>query len=171
MKKQLLPPSEFLLRFFFAFAASYVALIALSQGFLSNAFAFLEFNALKALNVQGIGLVENYIVFEEAVFNLNESCIGIVSASMILGLVFTSVGVSNRNRWKVLVCGVALMALVNFFRVLAVLYSVQFYGAEFAEALHVSSWFVMALATVLVWYYLVRLFEKKVKRLSDVVKA
>lgn len=168
-KKRLLPPGEFLLRFFFAFGASYLALIALSQGLLSNAFAFLEFQALEALGVEGVRLEDNYLFFQDAVFNLNESCIGIVSASMVLGLVASSVGLSQVNRLRTLACGVASMAVVNFFRVLVVLYSVPFYGPDFAEALHVASWFVMAVGTIFAWYYFAKKFDRKIKTLQDVV--
>jgi len=161
-------PLEFLARFSAAFLASYLFLLFLSPLFLEEWFTLLQYNLLLLAGI-AVKTQSNYILMDTGTFLLSESCIGIVSSSMIIGLVFGAVGVKPKNKALIAFYGITTMASINAARVFAVLYVGALNGIEAAELLHVTSWFVMALGTALVWYYFVKAVEKP-RHFQDIVK-
>lgn len=153
----------FVTKFFLIYSVLY-ALILLTNTF------YIEEGLAKALHYfTGKGMLEgNTIMFDGEGFQINESCTGLVSASILAALVFS---LPKPEAWKktlIVLCGALIMLAVNFFRVTGVITLGYYYGAETAEILHIASWFLTSGILLIVWYYLNKKISK-VKELSELV--
>lgn len=103
------------------------------------------------------------IFVEGGTFEITPSCTGLVSAGVLAALVFSLKKPGMREKIIVFASGTALLLIVNYFRVLAVVWSGTFFGAGFAEMLHMVSWFATSAAILGAWYF----FTKKISGVKD----
>ncbi len=123
-----------------------------------------EFIASSTGAALGLRTLGNLVFLDGAgIFEINPSCTGLVSSSILFAIVFS---LRRPQLWKkaaIFLCGSALLLALNYFRVLAVLWAGREFGAAAADAVHVASWFSTTLFVLALWYY----FTKKITGAKD----
>ncbi|MEM4390504.1 MAG: exosortase/archaeosortase family protein, partial [Candidatus Diapherotrites archaeon] len=85
---------------------------------------------------------ENYFIFvNDGAFEINSSCSGLVSASILGALVFSLKKPSLEKKIVIFLAGSLILIFLNFFRVLLVVWVGSVHGLNVAEFVHVATWF------------------------------
>lgn len=107
---------------------------------------------------------QNYFIFvNDGAFEINASCSGLVSASILGALVFSLRKPSFDKKIVIFLVGSLILVLLNFFRVLLVVWVGSVYGLSVAEFVHVATWFATTFFVLACWYY----FTKKISKVKD----
>lgn len=99
--------------------------------------------------VNGIFLSVNEIRFEISAF-----CTGLTTWGLLLGLLY---GFSFPRGWgkmKYALLGLAFILVVNFFRLLAIVYIGKVSSFIAVDTLHILTWFGMSALVLAIWYRL-----------------
>jgi len=143
---------------------------------------FIIFSALEAgINYFGFEGLQGFIAASQAallglrsagnlvylqgggIFEVSPSCTGMVSGGILFAIVFS---LKKPQIWKkaiIFLAGAILLLILNYFRVIAVLWTGKAYGAGAADIVHVASWFSTTLFVLALWYY----FTKKITGAKD----
>lgn len=115
------------------------------------------------LGMQGF---QNYVLAKGGTFEINPSCTGLVSSSILAATVFALKKPDLKKKAMIFIAGTVLLLVLNYFRVLAVLWTGREYGIANAEIVHIASWFSTTVLVLALWYY----FTKRItsaKNFSD----
>lgn len=143
---------------------------------------FIIFSALEAgINYFGFKWLQGFIAASQAallglrsagdlvflhggeIFEVSPSCTGLVSGGILFAIVFS---LKKPQLWKkaaIFAAGALLLLVLNYFRVIAVLWTGKTYGAGAADIVHVASWFSTTIFVLALWYY----FTKKITGAKD----
>jgi len=152
MKKSII----FLIKFFIIFTILQALIFLTNLSFIQNPLAELEGN------LTGLDFENNQLFFEEQVFEINQNCTGLVSMSILAGIIFALRKPKLKKKFLIFIPGAILLFFVNIFRIYLVLLAGISFGVGMAELLHVISWSAMAIAIIILWYY----FSKKITRVE-----
>ncbi|MCX8190324.1 MAG: exosortase/archaeosortase family protein [Candidatus Diapherotrites archaeon] len=144
----------FLLKFFLIYGALQTIIYFADVAFVTNWIASFE-ASLFSLQSQG-----NTIRSGTVVFVINNSCTGLVSISVLAAIVFSFRRPSLKEKIMVFLPCSAILFLVNLARVYAVIYAGVHINHNLVEPLHISSWFLMSGAIVILWYFGTKKFAK-----------
>lgn len=128
--------------------------------------ALQNFIASSGAAALGLKSSESLVFVKSGVFDINPSCTGLVSSSILFAIVFSLRKPSTREKATIIIAGAALLLALNYFRVIAVLWTGKEFGVEAAEAVHIASWFSTTVFVLALWYF----FTKKItgaKNFSD----
>lgn len=152
-KKQI----EFLIKFWAIFLVAEATLNYLSVKGLQQAIAT-KIGYLLGLETNGY-----FIYVNDGVFEINASCSGLVSASILGAVIFSLKKPALKEKIIVFLVGSLVLVSLNFFRVLLVVWVGYAYGLSVAEFVHVISWFATTFFVLACWYY----FTKKITKVKD----
>jgi exosortase/archaeosortase family protein len=152
----------FLLKFFAIFV--FLELLLYIIGFESLQIMIAKSQA-KVLNLVSEG---NNIFSDSGIFEINPSCTGLVSGIILAAIVFSLKKPDLPKKLVVLVSGALVLFVINYFRVLVVIWSGIEFGMQVAEAVHVVSWFSTTFFVFGIWYYFTK-FISGVKNFDDFI--
>ena len=124
----------------------------------------LDFSALQEFIAKSLAAVldlrssHSTVFVQGGSFEINASCTGLVSSSVLAAVVFSLKKPDIRSKAIIFISGSLLLLLLNYLRVLVVLWAGKEFGTAAAEALHIASWFTTTAFVLGLWYY----FTKKV---------
>lgn len=139
----------FLAKFFALFLLLQTLIFLAPLDSLENGIAELEAGLL-SLERQ-----ENLVVMEKGNFEISANCTGLVSAAVLASIVFSLKKPDLKKKILIFLAGSIALLLLNLVRVYIVLLSSS-QGIGFAETMHVASWYAMAGAIIIAWFYLTR---------------
>ncbi len=147
----------FLAKFFAAFFALEAAV---------NYFGFpllQEFIASTQAGMLGLTSAGSLVFAKEGIFDINPSCTGLVSSSILFAIIFSLRKPEMQKKIVIFLSGAALLLILNYFRVLAVLWTAREFGPGAAEIVHIASWFSTTAFVLALWYF----FTKKITGAKD----
>jgi len=100
--------------------------------------------------LQGKG---NIIFLKEEKIEINPSCTGLISASILAAVIFSLRKPEIKKKIAIFLGGAAILFLLNIVRVYFVLLIGINYGAKTAEFAHEITWLSTAAFIVILWYY------------------
>ncbi len=133
--------------FFLVYAVSTVILWFGNWSWLENILASIVGNALH------FPVLENQIAVGNDFFAITESCTGLASLSVWLAVVLPLKQPKGKTKLIWMVAGGIGLLIANVLRLLVVLQSAQWFGAEFAQWVHLASWFAMSALIILFWFF------------------
>ncbi len=140
----------FLLKFFLIFGVLQSIIVAAPLSGLNKWIAGIEASALSLENH------EASVISGNASYVITNSCTGLVSGSILAAIVFSLKKPGVKKKTAVFLAGAIMLFLINLLRVYIVILGGITYGFEFAETLHVASWFAMSALIISIWYYLTK---------------
>ncbi len=152
-KKQLV----FLAKFFGIFGLFHALLFVIDVSFMQH---FVADVTSSMLGLQRNGFD---IFIGGDVYAIVPSCTGLVSAIILASIIFSLKKPELKEKVTVFLVGVALLFVVNIFRVYFVLLAGIWFNVQIAELVHVASWFLMSGAIILAWFF----FTKKITGIKD----
>lgn len=144
----------FIIKFFVIFGILSLILEIIQFTWLQEFLATIIGNAL---NLKVIG---TQIITKASIFNINNFCTGLMSASIYLSIVFAFRKPELKIKALIAVTGILLLFLVNILRVYFVIF-VGINSFQLAEILHILTWFIMSGAIITFWYWLTKKITKK----------
>lgn len=100
----------------------------------------------------------NMIAVSEGFFEINPSCTGLVSTIILGAIIFSLRKPELKEKAIIFTAGAILLLVLNYFRVLLVIYFGVNYGMDAAGLVHILSWFSTTVFVIGIWY----LFTKKI---------
>jgi exosortase/archaeosortase family protein len=145
----------FILKFFLIYSILQILIYFIDLSFLENLIAF--FIAL----MHGLPVNNNTIYFNETLFIIASNCTGLISGSVLAGVVFSLKKPELKEKIKIFLTGAVLLFFINLIRIyLVVLTGILF---NLAELMHFISWFAMTAFILFFWIYL----TKKITRINN----
>jgi len=125
-------------------------------------------NRISAISAQYLGLsYSNSSIFvNQGEFIVGNSCTGLVSASILIAIIFALKKPIDKKKILLALLGAIILLIVNIPRVMLVLFAAK-EGFD-ADLVHMSTWFLMSIIILLVWYFGLKRMTK-VKDLSELV--
>tara|TARA_Y100000310_G_scaffold343831_2_gene453360 strand:- start:16331 stop:16816 length:486 start_codon:yes stop_codon:yes gene_type:complete len=112
-----------------------------------------EFIAKTQADFLGLRYVNNLIFVSDGIFEIVPECTGIVSASILASIIFSMKKPEMKKKFFIFGLGFVLLFIVNYLRVLSIIWVGMEFGIENAELLHITSWFVSSGLVLGLWYY------------------
>ncbi len=131
--------------------------------FFSDLSALQGFFAAALANFFGLKHEGTLIFVNGGAFEIVPSCIGTVSASILAGIVFGLKKPEIGKKILIFLLGVALLAAMNYFRVLFVIWTGIEFGLGIADAVHVLTWLFTTVLIIGTWF----VFTKKISGVKD----
>jgi len=144
----------FLAKFFLIFFSLYAVILFSDISALTFYITGLECSLL------GLGNSGNMALINGGMFEITNSCTGLVSAATLAGIVFALRKPGLKTKAMVFIPGFALLMAVNLARLYVVLWSAVVFGTGFAEIVHVVSWLAMGGAVLAAWYFATKRISK-----------
>jgi exosortase/archaeosortase family protein len=141
----------FILKFFAIFLILELALHIIGFEQLQNMIAKSQ---AKVFNLVSEG---NNIFLDAGVFEINPSCTGLVSGIILAAIIFSLKKPDLPKKIFILISGSLVLFVINYFRVLIVIWAGIEFGMQAAEAVHVVSWFSTTFFVFGAWYYFTKL--------------
>ncbi|VVC00408.1 Transmembrane exosortase (Exosortase_EpsH) [uncultured archaeon] len=126
-----------------------------------NYFGFLalqEFLAKSTAAALGLASSGSIVFIGGGSFEISPSCTGLVSSSVLAAVVFSLRKPDFGKKILIFLFGAVLLLILNYFRVLAVLWAGKEFGIEAGGIVHVVSWFTTTIFVLALWYF----FTKKI---------
>jgi exosortase/archaeosortase family protein len=102
-------------------------------------------------------------------FEITPSCTGFTSAALFLGLLFGFPSLPKRKeKWALL--GVLLILILNYVRLLAVIWAGENVSLPAAETIHILSWFILSGIAFGMWFRILQ-HETREKNWRKIGKA
>ncbi|MEW6295481.1 MAG: exosortase/archaeosortase family protein [Candidatus Diapherotrites archaeon] len=95
----------------------------------------------------------NIIFLKEEKIEINPSCTGLISASILAAVIFSLRKPEIKKKILIFLGGTIILFLLNIARVYFVLLIGISYGAQTAEFAHQLTWLSTAAFIVILWYY------------------
>ncbi|MCR4335307.1 MAG: exosortase/archaeosortase family protein [archaeon] len=137
----------FLLKFFVIFLFLEFFIFATNLTFLQ------EFIAKTQAEFFGLRYAGNFVFVSDGIFEIVPECTGIVSTSILASIIFSLKKPEMKKKLLIFGLGFVLLFIVNYLRVLSIIWIGMEYGIENAEILHVTSWFASSGLVIALWYY------------------
>jgi len=112
-----------------------------------------EFIAKTQADFFGLKNVKNFIFISDGIFEIVPECTGIVSTSILASIIFSLKKPEMKKKLLIFGLGFMLLFIVNYLRVLSIVWVGIEFGMETAETLHIISWFVSSGIVLALWYY------------------
>lgn len=153
----------FLFRFFLVFIGVEFLLYVLPP------ISYQEWLATSIAGWYSIPVHEIWVGVAHGNFEITPSCTGFTSAALFLGLLLGFPSLPKRKkRWAML--GVVLILLLNYVRLLAVIWAGENISLFAAETIHVLSWFILSGIALGLWFRILQ-YETKEKNWRKIGKA
>lgn len=125
-------------------------------------------NGITKISAEYLGLTysESKIFVNSGEFIVGNSCTGLVSASILIAIIFALKKPSDKKKVLLAALGTLILLIMNIPRVMLVLFAAQI-GFD-PELVHMLTWFLMSAIILIVWYYGLKEITK-VKDLSELV--
>ena len=136
----------FLIKFFMIFFALQFLILALP---LEPLKALIAGAAAGAAGLQSAG---STIAVGSENFEITNSCTGLVSWAILIAVIFPLKKPEIRKKVAMALAGGLALFLLNFPRILLVLWAAQNYGSETAEILHEATWITTAVLVLIIWF-------------------
>jgi exosortase/archaeosortase family protein len=153
MEKKLI---VFLIKFFIIFSVLHFIIWSVDLSFLQIPLTRLEG---KLLNIKTI---ENTLIVNENIFEINPSCTGLVSTSILAAIIFALKKPRILKKIQIFLIGAITLLIANIARIFIVLWFGLKFGIKTAEIVHVISWFTTSGIIIIAWYY----FTKKITKIK-----
>jgi len=140
----------FLLKFFAVFLALQYLLVAFEPFFLESSLASFEAGLL------GLKSEGNIIYISGNPFVVSPNCSGLLSAAVFAAIVFSLRKPGIKGKIVTAAIGAVSLFILNIGRLYVVLASGKAYGVQFAETVHMLSWFFVFGAVIAIWYVLAK---------------
>lgn len=149
----------FILKFFLIFFIIEFIVLNINIYFFNSFLAFINGSYL-GLFVQG-----NVILLNNTKFVIDNSCTGLVSVAMLVGLTLP-LKVLLKKKLNFLFFGALLLLVINFFRIFFLLILARI-GFD-ADLIHTLTWFVMSGIVIAMWYFFIKIILKA-KNFSELI--
>ena len=136
----------FLIKFFLIYGLLQTIIYFAPLNFITESIAAFEAYLL------GLESKGSKIIFDTMTFVINNSCTGLVSASVLAAIVFSLKKPGVKKKLIIFVPCAVLLFIVNLFRVYLVIITGIKFGSSAAEIMHVLSWFLMSGVIIALWY-------------------
>lgn len=137
----------FVIRFLLVFFAFQVLAVFSPLHFLQNAMAQI-LGGMFSLPVEG-----SLLLLRPTAFEITPLCTGITSIAIWLGLLWGFKLPEKKEKIALAVWGSIVILLINFFRVMLIVYWGKTYPLAAVELAHTISWFVLSGVIILGWRY------------------
>ncbi len=148
--------AKFLLRFFASFFVFQIFIWAADTSFVENFYTQI-LGQIFQLETKG-----NILMAGNGTLSITKFCLGLFSVSL-LGAAMFAAKPKNTKSWtkerqmaghiKLFAIGSAILFAANFLRLSIVVFSALKLGFDFADTLHVFSWFLMSALALGIWYF------------------
>lgn len=136
---------KFLFKFLLIFLTLFFIIEIINLSFLNN---FLSEKVAKIFN---LNYAENIIFGGEVNFIITNFCTGLVSISILAGIIFSFKKPIMTNKIIFFVLGALILLIANFFRIIFVILMASV-GFD-AELVHTITWFLMSFIILVFWFY------------------
>ena len=124
---------------------------------ISQNFQFLqEFIASTQAGILGLESLGNLVLVNGNSFQIVSSCTGLVSGSVLAAIIFSLRKPRLKLKAIIFAAGFGGLLVLNYFRVLMVLWSAREFGVDIAGAVHVVSWFATVAFVLFLWYHITK---------------
>ena len=106
-------------------------------------------------NVLGLSTSGVFISVKEIQFEISAFCTGLTTWGLWLGLVYGFSFPRGMKKIKYALLGLVAISIVNFFRLLAIVYVGNVSSFLAVDGLHTLTWFIMSALVLGAWYTLV----------------
>lgn len=110
-------------------------------------------------DLNGLQSYQNAVFFEEKVFFVTNNCLGLLTASILAGLIFSFKKPVFKKKLGLFISGFLLIIVVNVFRLWLVLFLAK-KGFD-VEFVHTLTWFFMSAIVLMIWYFGSKKYFKK----------
>lgn len=138
----------FVIKFFAIFSIIGTAINYVNLEWFTSAIAFFE------AKMFSLPYTENLLLLNGQIYEINNSCTGLLSATILAGIVFALKKPDFKNKLKIFLTGAILLIPINLARIAGVLLVGINFGTNAAEIMHVISWFFTTGIILLLWYKL-----------------
>ncbi|MBI4043297.1 MAG: exosortase/archaeosortase family protein [Candidatus Diapherotrites archaeon] len=152
----------FMLRFFALYAVLQALLVVAPLSVLQNALAGFVGSVLS------IPHAGPYLFLNGAVFEITNSCTGLVSGIILASVVFAFRKPDLKTKARLFLAGFFVLFPLNVVRVLGIVWVARETNPLWAEGLHIATWFLVSVLVLGLWYYLSTRFAG-VKRLDELL--
>lgn len=136
---------KFVFKFCLIFFTLFFIIEIMDLSFLNN------FLAEKVAKIFGLEYFENIIFGNGINFLITNLCTGLVSISILAGIIFSFKKPIIENKIIFFVLGALILLIANFFRIIFVIFIANL-GFD-AELVHTITWFLMSGIIILIWFY------------------
>ena len=105
-------------------------------------------------NVLGVPYAGPYLFAGNTVFEITNSCTGLVSGIILASVVFAFRKPNLKAKTKLFLAGFFVLFPLNVVRVTGIVWTAMKTNPAWAEALHVITWFLVSGLILALWYYL-----------------
>ena len=140
--------SLFLAKFAVIFFLLHTAIWIADLSSLENYLAGIEAKASSLNSEQNKIFVQG-----EQALSINASCTGLISISILAGIVFAFRKPELKKKLLIFVPSALLLFFLNMGRLFLVVQTAKAYGLQAGEIVHEISWIATAVFIILLWYY------------------
>ncbi|HLC78963.1 MAG TPA: exosortase/archaeosortase family protein [archaeon] len=144
--------AAFFVKFFLIFFAAEFLIFALDFSLLEN------FIAKTIGDFFSLSNSSNMIFVGGSIFEITASCTGLVSSSVLGAIIFSLKKPRIREKIGIFFAGVVLLLVLNYFRVIGVIFFAKEFGVQAGEITHTLSWFATSVFIIVLWYYFTKKF-------------
>jgi len=140
--------SFFLVKFSAIFLLLHAVIWIADLSYLENYLAGIEAKASSLNSEQNKIFIE-----EEHALAINASCTGLISISILAGIVFAFRKPELKKKLLIFVPSALLLFFLNTGRLFLVVQTAKVYGLQAGEIVHEISWIATAVFIILLWHY------------------
>lgn len=141
------------------FIAKFTAIFLFLEFIVFNNMVFIqEFIAQSQAQILGLESVGRFVFVKDGAFEIVPECTGIVSTSILAGIVFSLRKPELKKKLGIFFAGFLILLAVNYLRVMGIIWLGNEFGMGYAEIMHITSWFATSGIVLALWYY----FTKKI---------
>jgi len=100
----------------------------------------------------GLDHLNNFIFVKNGIFAIVPLCTGVVSASVLAAIIFSLRKPGLKEKILVFFAGFIVLIVLNYFRVLLVVWTGKEFGIEIADWLHVLTWVSTTIFIIGIWF-------------------
>ena len=147
------------------FIGKFVVIFSVLEFIIFNVdMSFLQFFITQTqANFFNLQFRNNLIFVKDGTFAIVPSCTGVVSGSILAGIVFSLKKPELKKKIGVFLAGLAALLFLNYFRIMFVIWVGKEYGLEIADWVHVVTWLFTAVFVIGAWFVV----TKKVTGVKD----
>ena len=105
----------------------------------------------------------NLIFVKDGAFAIVPSCTGVVSGSILAGIVFSLKKPGLKRKTGIFLAGLTALIILNYFRIMLVIWTGKEFGLGVAEWVHIVTWLFTAVFVIGAWFVV----TKKITGVKD----